>query len=313
MCSRRSCRYLPKQATRGRIICKTSSCDFGANCPFTKSGHSTCDTFSALNLTGSPVFLQPLTWQVEVQSILGAVEDHSLCSGHLSQQVVHHLKKPKCKKPRRRDRACLEKYTDSPATATSETHIVVRPQLQTTGADAEHAGEELLRFKEVRCVKVLRQARELFAELSRFLQERRESSCSYDLQCTPQKSHQAPFFVRLKVFFVPFGHPPQANEGSSSHPETKPSSFSLKEYICVFYYVFSDPHLTQEEVRVFLLWCSSHKFIKWQSPVNVEHMTSVEIYCCLCVYIYHCEDVLALCSFKELCDTQSWFNKMLYS
>lgn len=113
-----------------------------------------------------------------MQSILGAVEDHSLCSGHLSQQVVHHLKKPKCKKPRRRDSACLEKYTDSPATAASETHIVVRPQLQTTGADAEHAGEELLRFKEVRCVKVLRQARELFAELSRFLQEIRESSCS---------------------------------------------------------------------------------------------------------------------------------------
>lgn len=117
--------------------------------------------------------------------------------------------------------------------------------------------------------------------------------------------------MRLKVFFVPFGRPPQANEGSSSHPETKPSSFSLKDYICVFHYVLCNPHLTQEEVRVFLLWCSFHKFIKWQSPVNVEHMTSVEIYCCLrlCVYIYHCEDMLALCSFKELCDIQSCFNK----
>lgn len=116
-----------------------------------------------------------------MQSILGAVEDHSLCSSHLSQQVVHHLKKPKCKKPRRKDRACLEKYTDSPATAASETHIIVCPQLQTAGADAEHAGEELLRFKEVGYVKVLRQAWKLFAEVSRFLQERRESACSKDI------------------------------------------------------------------------------------------------------------------------------------
>lgn len=137
----------------------------------------------------------------------------------------------------------------------------------------------------------------------------------YLLKCIKKIDHQAPFFVRLKVLFVPFGRPPPATEGSSSHPETKPISFSLKEYVCVFYYVLSDPHLTQEEVRVFLLWCSFHKFIKWQSPVNVEHMTSLEVYHSLhlCVYIYHCEDILALCSFKELCDTQSWFNKMLYS
>ena len=35
---------------------------------------------------------QPLTWQVEVQCILGAEENNSLRPRHLSQQVIHHLK-----------------------------------------------------------------------------------------------------------------------------------------------------------------------------------------------------------------------------
>lgn len=48
--------------------------------------------FCELKQANSGVFPQPLTRQVEVQCILGAVEDHSLHACHLSQQVIHHLK-----------------------------------------------------------------------------------------------------------------------------------------------------------------------------------------------------------------------------
>lgn len=53
------------------------------------------------------------------------------------------------------------------------TDVVVRPQLQTTGADAKHTGEKLIRCEELRDVKVLGQDGELFAQISRFLSERR--------------------------------------------------------------------------------------------------------------------------------------------
>lgn len=54
-----------------------------------------------------------------------------------------------------------------------ETDVVVRPQLQTTGADAKHTGEKLIRCEELWDVKVLGQDGELFAQISRFLSERR--------------------------------------------------------------------------------------------------------------------------------------------
>lgn len=49
------------------------------------------------------------------------------------------------------------------------THIVVSPQLQATRADAEDAGEKLIRFEEVWDIKILRQIRELLAQISGFL------------------------------------------------------------------------------------------------------------------------------------------------
>ncbi|KAA8588346.1 hypothetical protein FQN60_001540 [Etheostoma spectabile] len=48
-----------------------------------------------------------------------------------------------------------------------EAYVVVSPQLQTTGADAEDAGEKLSRFKEPRDVKVLGQVWELLSQISR--------------------------------------------------------------------------------------------------------------------------------------------------
>ena len=48
-------------------------------------------------------------------------------------------------------------------------HVVVCPQLQTTGADAEHAGKKLLGFKELWEVKILGQVGKLFAQISGFL------------------------------------------------------------------------------------------------------------------------------------------------
>lgn len=49
------------------------------------------------------------------------------------------------------------------------THIVVRPQLETAGADAEDTGEKLISREELRGVKVLGQVCELFSQISRFL------------------------------------------------------------------------------------------------------------------------------------------------
>lgn len=48
-------------------------------------------------------------------------------------------------------------------------HIVVRPQLETAGADAEDTGEKLISREELRDVKVLGQVWELFSQISRFL------------------------------------------------------------------------------------------------------------------------------------------------
>lgn len=47
----------------------------------------------------------------------------------------------------------------------------MRPQLQTTGADAEDTGEKLIGVKEVRGMKILRQVWELFTQISRFLSD----------------------------------------------------------------------------------------------------------------------------------------------
>lgn len=65
-------------------------------------------------------------------------------------------------------------YISSHLLAPFNTHVIVRPQLQTTGADTEDAGEKLIRFKEVWDMKVLRQVWELFAQISRFLVETTE-------------------------------------------------------------------------------------------------------------------------------------------
>lgn len=45
----------------------------------------------------------------------------------------------------------------------------MRPQLQTTGADAEHTGEEPVGLKELWDMEVLRQGWELFTQIGRFL------------------------------------------------------------------------------------------------------------------------------------------------
>lgn len=49
------------------------------------------------------------------------------------------------------------------------THIVMCPQLETAGADAEDTGEKLIRREEPRDVKVFGQVWELFSQISRFL------------------------------------------------------------------------------------------------------------------------------------------------
>lgn len=54
-------------------------------------------------------------------------------------------------------------------TTNSSTHIIVCPQLQAAGADAEDAGEKLIWFKELWNMKILCQVGELFAQISRFL------------------------------------------------------------------------------------------------------------------------------------------------
>lgn len=51
----------------------------------------------------------------------------------------------------------------------------MRPQLQAAGADAEDAGEKLIRCKELWDVKILGQVWELFAQISRFLGERHKA------------------------------------------------------------------------------------------------------------------------------------------
>lgn len=95
-----------------------------------------------------------------MQCILGAVEDHSLLPSNLGQQVIHHLNKEERLvyglEQRLRGRGFFP-------------HIIVRPQLQTAGADAEDTGKELILLKKLWDVEVLRQFWELFSQVSRFL------------------------------------------------------------------------------------------------------------------------------------------------
>ena len=71
----------------------------------------------------------------------------------------------------------LKPPVNSSVNLTLNTHIIVCPQLQTTRADSEDTGEKLIRFKELSDMKILCQVWELFAQISRFLWERK-SNCA---------------------------------------------------------------------------------------------------------------------------------------
>lgn len=199
-----------------------------------------------------------------MQCILGAVEHHPLHPRHLSQQVIHHLDD---EEEGVRINKIIHLFL---RLKRAETHVVVRPQLKTAGADPEDAGEEPIRLKEVRDVKVLGQVRELFPQISRFLSEREGDThttwsgefCRDTLRTfSPQRDKN-----------IPFVHPLPVNEGSSSHPGSRPSPLSENMILQItkLTSLFDDGYLTQEEVRVFLFRCPFHELFERQSPVNEE-------------------------------------------
>lgn len=115
------------------------------------------------------------------------------------------------------EKAKCDKQTKKKKEENLNTHIVVRPQLQATGADAEDAGEELIGCKELRDVKVLRQVWELFAQISRFLWERHSCSHTEDMfaiKTTKQSLHSTALTV-----LIPFVRPLPVIGGNSSHPK----------------------------------------------------------------------------------------------
>lgn len=139
------------------------------------------------------------------------------------------------------------------------------PQLKTAGADPEDAGEELIRLKEVRDVKVLGQVWELFPQISRFLSERDSPG-----QVTSAETHRGHSVHRDKN--LPSAHPLPVNEGSSSHPGIRPSPLSQDMILEItnLTSLFDDGYLTQEEVGVFLFRGPFHELFERQSPVNEQ-------------------------------------------
>lgn len=135
--------------------------------------------------------------------ILRAVQYYTFPPTHLSQQVIHHLTEERRRRKHEEGMAVpffpvrisvahsflvfylnfllylslihlFSLYT----TPSSFTHIVVCPQLQAAGANAKHAGEKLLRLKELWDREVLRQAWKLFPQVSRLLGDREVFRCN---------------------------------------------------------------------------------------------------------------------------------------
>lgn len=108
-------------------------------------------------------------------------------------------------------------------------HIVVRPQLETAGADAEDTGEKLIGREELRDVKVLGQVWELFSQISRFLWERH--SAFYE-----QKVMKMNYF---RDFLIPFARPLPVIGGSNSRSRKDHRNLCQQRCTAVFKRVYN--------------------------------------------------------------------------
>lgn len=163
------------------------------------------------------------------------------------------------------------------------THIVVCPQLQTTGTDAEHTGEKLIRTEELWNTEILSQVRKLFAKISRFLLK----NPAQQWRASAGKQHQA---AKSRLCISPYVRPLPGSEDSNSHPAISHHVKLQNTITTIMLYTqyLYNCYLTQEEVRVFSFRCPFHKFTEWQSPVNkpaeLRPGLSLCISVCACVW-----------------------------